>query len=63
MYTTTVRLRDVRGAIDCGANAIARALELYREPLSGAAFSPVTIYNHATGTFIVVRANGTLVCE
>lgn len=44
-------------------NAIARAFELYREPLSGAAFNPVTIYNHATGTFIVVRANGTLVCE
>lgn len=44
-------------------NAIARALELYREPLSGAAFNPVTIYNHATGTFIVVSVSGALVCE
>lgn len=44
-------------------NAVARALELYREPLSGAAFRPATVYNQATGTFIVVRADGTLVCE
>lgn len=44
-------------------NAIARAMGLYREPLSGAAFRPATIYNCATGTFIVVRANGTIVCE
>ena len=44
-------------------NAIARAFELYREPLSGASFQHVTIYNHTTGTFIIVRADGTLVCE
>lgn len=44
-------------------NAISRAVELYREPLSGAEFRPVMIYNCATGTFIIVRADGTLVCE
>lgn len=46
----------VTSAVDC-------AVELYREPLSGAEFRPVTIYNCATGTFIIVRADGTLVCE
>lgn len=45
------------------ANAISSAMDLYREPSSGASFNPVTIYNQATGTFIVVRADGTLVCE
>lgn len=44
-------------------NAVARAIELYSEPLSGAAFNPVTVYNLATGTFIVVRASGALCCE